>query len=129
MKNTYSNPLSISYLLQALDIGAGVADIILQGPEGGKGRVSNILVYQVTEAFTATTTAGQILVGDGVTATLYANMSTGTTAIGATKSSADTELTYVASGTDELITVSFAAPTGGTPAGIGDVLITIDWFV
>lgn len=85
--------------------------------------------FAVTETFNAVTTQGSTQIGDGTTDTRYANIAMGTTA-------ADAQLTMSSqSGADPAtvideggaVVVNFIAPTGGVPAGIADVFITIEW--
>jgi hypothetical protein len=102
-----------------------------------KGRVLDIAVYATT-TFTQTTTAGAVEVGDGTTATKFANLSTGGTVAGNSVTGNDQtsgpvyQSTYFAAnynsgaGLHDLI-VTFLAPTGGTPAGVGNVFIIMAW--
>jgi hypothetical protein len=128
--NTYSNPLTITHTLSQQDIGGGTDTQKLVGPAGHRGRVVMAAVQQVTEAFTATTLAGIITIGDGSDADKYASFGLGTTAIDAVLAATDAQLFQNAEiAADETPTVTMTAPTGGTPAGIADVVVVIDWYV
>lgn len=130
--NTYSNPLSITYDLGQHDFGAGGDTHDIKGPPGAKGRLRNVLLKKVSEAFTATTTPAYINVGTTADADKHASISCATTAIDAVLSKdpaaedPDTYNTEIAA--DEIVRTTFVAPTGGTPAGIGEVQLTIDWY-
>lgn len=130
--NTYSNPLSITYDFGQHDFGAGSDTHDIKGPPGMKGRVRNVLLKKVTEAFTATTTPAYIRVGTTADADKYVEVSCATTAIDGVVSAAPNPATYLPANTeieaDSIVRTSFIAPTGGTPAGIGEVQITIDWY-
>lgn len=127
-RNSYDNPLTITYTYALHDFGAGSAENFLVGPSGMRGRVREICV-NVTETFTADTTAGFVRVGTAADNDLYAELSMGTqaadTALAATTQSGALKAVQITG--DQQVEVNFVAPTGGTPAGIGDVYITIDW--
>lgn len=125
----YSAPLVLTYSLGQHDFGAGGDTHKLIGPPGHRGQLVDVHVMKVTEAFTATTTAAFINIGDGSDADKYCSMSLGTTAIDAVDTLQDAELfSLVEIAADEQPVVTYVAPTGGTPAGIGEVEVTIAWF-
>lgn len=126
--NTYSDPLTLAHHLGQHDFGAGGDTHKLKGPAGYKGRVRHIELNKVTEAFTAVTTPAYIRIGDGSDADKYADMSCGTTAIDAVDGPAASELFNAEIAADEEPVVTFVAPTGGIPAGIGNVTVHIDWY-
>lgn len=128
---TYSSPLVLSYALGQFDFGAGGDTHKLIGPPGLRGMIVGVDLFKVTEAFTATTTPAYINIGDGSDADKYVSMSLGTTAIDAVDTSQDAEIFHETAGmfaADEQPVVTFVAPTGGTPAGIGEVMVHVAWF-
>lgn len=111
------------------DFGAGTRTIAIPMPNGKQGRFVDA-VLNATETFTATTLSGKIQVGVSGTLAQFATVDTATTAAGAALRLSDTtdavvDLTIDA-GTAILLTLT--APTGGTPAGIGEVHVSFDWF-
>ena len=94
-------------------------------PKGKQGSLKEILV-SATETFTNTTTEGFVKVGSAAAGAQYANMGLGTLADGADQRLTDTKADLVldALPADTDVHVTFVAPTGGTPAGIGFVQIT-----
>jgi hypothetical protein len=128
MSNTYSNPLTISYKFTSHDFGAGAGTDVIQGPAGHRGLVRNIALFEVTETFTSVTTAALIRVGTSGDPDKFAEMSCGTTAAAAAASNTAAELYNTTIAADEAVHTDYVAPTGGSPAGIGCVQVTIDWF-
>jgi hypothetical protein len=118
-----------TYLFQAQDFGAGDAAEVIQGPSGKTGIVRAVTVFNVSEAFTIVTTSARVDVGDGSDANGYAfSNDIPAVAIAGSHSPA------ISAGVlgNELpggaaVTLTFVAPTGGTPAGIADVQVTITW--
>jgi hypothetical protein len=126
---TYSSPLVLTYKFPSHDFGAGADTRDIKGPPGMKGRLVNTLLYNVTEAFTADTTPAYIRVGTTGDADLFNQTSCATTAIDGVVSDSPDEDTYnVQMAADAIVRTSFVAPTGGTPAGIGEVQIAIAWY-
>jgi len=134
---SYDAPLRITYSRNAINFATSTSRI-LRGPKGKRGRVVDAQVSGTT-LFTNVTTSGRLQVGvAGSAATLKANLDLdlGALAAGAAINASNqaaamigqpgATIPYLAADTD--FTISFVAPTGGTPAGIGDVDITIDWF-
>jgi len=110
------------------DYGQGWTEVI-ESPPGFRGQVRAISVYDVTEAFTATTTPAYVYVGiSGDTDAFALSASLGTTAIAAAISPALTHgaTRYIQANTT--IHVTGVAPTGGTPAGIAATAVTIQYF-
>jgi hypothetical protein len=131
--NTYSNPLTQCYDFEPHDFGAGGDTHDIKGPPGMKGRLRSVLLFQVTEAFTATTTPAFIRVGTAADADKFIEVSCATTAIDAVVSASPDPAVYAPADTeiaaDTAVRVTFVAPTGGTPAGIGKVQACIDWYM
>lgn len=131
---SFGNPIVITYAIPAVNITAGAATAI-KAPNGfSNGRILDV-GCRVTTSFTAVTLAGRMKVGTTGAAAAYADLmmatADGGTGAAATdlwntqnKPSAITEPDV----TDEQIEVTFTAPTGGAPAGVGDFYITVAWF-
>lgn len=126
---SYDNAQIITYSLGLHDFGAGSDDLAIKGPTGKKGRIVDIGVM-VTETFTATTTPGYVRLGTAADADAYAELGMGV--------AADTNYWNILDDTDAIIAadvpadtqieVALVAPTGGTPAGIGWVNISVAWY-
>lgn len=126
---TYSNPLILSYQFGNFDFGAGGDTHDIKGPPGFKGRLQTVGLMKVTEAFTATTTPAYIRVGTTADADKHIEQSLGTTAIDGTLTAVPDPATYNTEiAADEIVRVTFVAPTGGTPAGIGEAHMSIAWY-
>jgi len=136
----YDAPYRETYSFTAQAFGGGTITKVIKAPKGRRGKVTHV-VAQATVSFVGTTTPAAVQVGDGVTATKFANMPMGAAGAGTAAGSAVTAKDYASgltglvptlphlwSATDADITVTLAAATGGAPAGTADVEITIDWF-
>jgi len=123
------NPRAMTYVLSAVDFGAGDSAHAIKAPAGyPNGRLLDVGVA-VSETFTETTTQGFVRVGTAADPDAYAELQMGTAA--ATdfyNTQDDTDAIISEDVTNTQIEVACIAPTGGTPAGIGDVHILIDWF-
>jgi hypothetical protein len=121
---------SVNYYFSAVDFGAGDSTQVFTTPAGFRGSVKAVSVYNVTEAFTADTTPARLDIGDGVDADEFAlTASLGTTAIGASVTPAITDGDTPVITAADIVTVTFVAPTGGTPAGIADVVLTVSYYL
>lgn len=135
--NGYDNLTPVSYSFAAVDFGAGDSTKKLKVPRGATmGRVLDILLA-ASETFTQTTTPGLVQVGDGTTADKFASLTCGALAAGSTLGGGDVaggvfESVYLAGnynsgdGLHDLI-LTCVAPTGGTPAGIADVIVIVGY--
>lgn len=131
----YDNLKTLTYGYPAVNFAAGNATHKVAIPRGAQyARVLDIMV-EATVTFTQVTTPGLVQVGDGTTANQFAQLSLGGTAAGATIGSADSAVRRVdylkgnynsGAGLHDL-TITFVAPTGGTPAGTGNVFITVGY--
>lgn len=125
----YDNPSTVTYSFPAHDFGAGADALAIKGPSGKTGRLIDVGVA-VKETFTATTTPAYVRLGTASDADAYAELNMAT--------AADTDYWNTQDDTDAIISstlpadtqieVAFVSPTGGTPAGIGDVNIVVEWF-
>lgn len=128
----YANPnLSITYNYSGIDFGAGDKAASFQGPKGMAGRLREVVLPNVTEVFNSVTTEGQIKIGTASNDDAYALVNLGDLAATDTfvTSQDDTDGIIDANiPADTQVEVAFIAPTGGTPTGIADVQIVVDWF-
>lgn len=131
----YANPFPRTYVFDDINFATSTT-AKFKGPKGLEGRVRDISVNgQVL--FTAVTTPAYVRVGkaDNSADAAYAEVPLGTLAAGgvivATQDAPSTWRKTGAAGILPMnteIKMSFVAPTGGTPAGTGDVTVTVDWF-
>jgi hypothetical protein len=137
-------PLTISYAVGdgLVDIADGsVLALAIQRPLGVSScRVDEIHV-QVTETFTAVTLAAHILIGTASDADKFADLSMGVAAAtdgygtndyaAAIKTAGkfiDLNRDGDSSASLDQLEVTTVANTGGTPAGIGTITVTLSWF-
>ena len=122
---------TVTYIFVAEDFGDGWTEDI-QSPAGLRGKVMAISLYDVTEQFVGTTSAGPVHVGiqggdadayaisEGITQTLN-------TDVPETLSVKEGVVGTIPAGDDILVTG--VQNVGGTPAGICSVAVTIKYFV
>lgn len=146
MGASYDKPIRHSYFYNAIDIGSGNSQRTIMGPKGKTGRVAFVSA-SVTTSFVGTTTPGYVRVGDGTTDALYAQLALGAAGAGTAANAAvaaDTTSNGLSSSgavsdpqaqtnstpgqNSNNMIVKFVAPTGGSPAGVADVLIEVDWY-
>ena len=123
---SYDNPLTITHTYGGVDFGTGGAiGSSLQGPAGKQGRVVDVIAT-ASEIFT---TGGDILLGVAATGADYVNFPLGTLAATDTLCASNTSGAIVdeALPADTQIEITWN-PTGGTPTGIADVQIVIEWY-
>ena len=124
----YDNPDRRLYQRQH-DFGAASEIFSVRGPSGKQG-ILRLVAVAVTETFTATTTQGFVRVGTAADNDAFAELQMGTAAdedywdsdTDDTNAIIDSDIPA-----DTLVEVNLVAPTGGTPAGQGEVHIMIDW--
>jgi len=128
---SYDNPLRVTYSFAAMDFGTTKTRYI-RGPAGKRGRVVDATL-SVTTLFTAVTTGAHIEVGPTGTLTAALDWTLTTNAANSTANASGQSgaiktgaASFLAADTDALVT--FLAPTGGSPAGIADVHLTVEWF-
>lgn len=132
---SYENPVTLNYSYNAQDFGNGDITKTVRPPRGAtRGRVESIHAL-ASETFNQVTTQGFTQVGVASDLTAYADMPMGALAAGAGLCESDSTGVLVDDGqfdlsqeTEDELTFTFLAPTGGTPAGIADVDIAISWF-
>lgn len=135
MSYGYDNLRTVTYSYAAVNFASGNATHKVAVPRGCQmARVLDIMI-EATVTFTQTTTPGLVQVGDGTTAAKFAQLSAGGTASGSTVGSGDQAIwisnylkgNYNSGAGLHDLTITFVAPTGGTPAGTGNVFITIGY--
>ena len=126
---SYSNPHVVTYVLPAVDFGAGDSAHAIRAPYGySKGRILDVGVA-VTETFNQVTTPGYVRIGTATDADAYAQLNmAAAAATNFYNTQDDTDAIIDADVDDTQLEVACIAPTGGTPAGIGTVHITVAWF-
>ena len=122
---TYDLPVYATFNYEGHDFGAGGGTKEIVGPPGMRGKVVAVLVSNVTETFTNTTTEAKVQAGVSGDLDKFAELGLGTTASGAAASGAGKAAVLA---DDETLLVTMVAPTGGTPAGIADVQVVTAWF-
>lgn len=137
----FDNGLTISYGWTH-DFGAGNRGTSIRRPglhptKPGKGystcRIEAIHV-SASETFTATTTQGFVRIGITGSIAKFAQLAMGTLANTDSRGTFDDIDAIIQKVIDmdiediDQLEVTFIAPTGGTPAGIGEVTIVLTWF-
>lgn len=134
---SYSHPLRISYNFGSVAFSSGSSTRNIAVPAGKRFAKIREIHLDATVTFNAVTTPAKIQVGNGTTANKYADFSCATTAAGAAKAMASSDVVaayreFIDCGSaGENLTalkVSLIANTGGTPAGTGVPTIVIDWY-
>lgn len=132
---SYENPVTLNYSYNAQDYGNGTITKKVRPPRGAtRGRVESIHAL-ASETFNQVTTQAETQVGVTGDLDKFASLLMGSLAAAATLSDSDQSNVFVNDGQFDLsqeavdeLTLTFKAPTGGTPAGIADVDIAISWF-
>lgn len=126
---SYSNPTVVTYVKSAVDFGAGNSAYAIKAPKGYEnGRILDVGVA-VSETFNQVTTPGYVRIGTTGDADAYAELNMASAAItDFYNTQDDTDAIINADVTNTQLEVACIAPTGGTPAGIGDVHIVVAWF-
>lgn len=127
----YQNPDYVSYGYPAKDFTAAITRAIKPPNNRNRGRIIDIHVA-VTTLFTQTTTPAFVRLGTAATDNLYAELNMGAAAANAAynvndfptaiKKTIDLDRDAVTA-----IQLKIVAPTGGSPAGVGDLTFTIAW--
>lgn len=120
-------------LVQTIDFGsvnfASATATSFKGPPGKRGRILDMGV-RVTTLFTAVTTPGYFNIGTAGDADAYASMAMGTAAATDTWNLQDDADAIIDPDlpADTQIEVSYVAPTGGSPAGVGVPYVVVGWY-
>ncbi len=127
----YDNPKTLNYHYAALAVGAGNITRKIKVPRGAKrARVLDIHAF-ATVIFTQVTTAARAQVGVAGTLDKFADLNIGGLAANAALCMTSTngpEQDWVAVDDNVTeLTVTFVAPTGGSPTGTASFDIAIEW--
>ena len=124
--------MTVTYRIPKNYFTAGNYTQTVKGPEGKRGRVINAMLYDITEAFSGTTTGAQVLVGTAADtnaffesdATLATSIAVdGCVVLGNKLAGAPLEIPR-----DENLLLTFVACTGTTPTGKAQVDVLIEWY-
>lgn len=122
-------PFDVTYTFPAKDFGAATWTEVIESPPGFRGKVRAVSIYDVTEAFTDDTTESRVDVGiSGDIDAFATSADLGTLGIAASDSPALTGGATLIIPANTTVHVTGTAPTGGTPAGIATVAVTIMYF-
>jgi hypothetical protein len=123
-----TTPFDITYVLPAVDFSTTATEVI-ETPAGFRGVVKAITVYNVTTQFTAVTTPAYVYVGiTGDTDAYVTSASLGTLDADEADCPALTRgATYIIPA-GQTVDVTGVAPTGGSPAGVATIGVTIQFF-
>lgn len=127
---SYKDGPVMTYTLPAVDFGAGDSAYAIKAPNGfTKGRILEVGVV-VTETFNQVTTPGYVRIGTASDADAYVELNMAAAAATDYYNNQDDTDAIIDADIPSATQVEVAciAPTGGTPAGIGDVQIAIRWF-
>lgn len=134
MATGYDNLKTVTYSFPAQSFAtSGTAKIKV--PKGAQmARVLDTLL-SCTTTFTQVTTPALLEIGDGTTSDAFWSLTIGGLASGSTLGAGDQtpsafQAVYDAGAYDSALhdlTVSWVAPTGGTPAGVANVLIVVGY--
>jgi len=125
-----SFPRTVTYVLSNVDFGAGTTNHAIKAPAGYSSGILLDVGVAVSETFTDDTTVAFVRIGTAGDADAYAELGMATAAATNffnTQDDTNAILSKEVPASSQL-EVACIAPTGGTPAGIGDVHIVIDWF-
>lgn len=135
----YTNPNRHVYLFPVHDFGAGAGTAVIKGPKGKRGTLIDYGVQNVSETFNAVTTPATVAVGTAANPDAFGEeFSLATVAAGDARTVRtvydDDVAIYVDAvivdrfiPADTKVLLTLVAPTGGTPAGIGQPFAVIDW--
>lgn len=136
----YDNMLEVTYQFPALNFVSGAGAYKLPIPRSARfARVLDIMVV-CTTTFTQVTTGAVVQVGDGVTAAQFAQLSiggltSGNSITGQDQTNGVWRSNYLAqqnpavgtAGVLHDLTLTIVAPTGGTPAGVGNLYVVVGY--
>ena len=143
----YDNGRTVQYLFQAVDVGAATITEVIPVPKDGvngaagtgrAGKVINVHLFNVTEAYDGTDTIPNCQLG--VSGTLDKYFESGSVSGGQLEGvpasggaltlydnrAAGVKLDIPAG--EDTVTMTFVRPTGATQTGISDILVEILWY-
>lgn len=126
---TYDNPIRTTHTIAAHNFASGDATKRIKPPKGMRGKVVEIF-SEATVTFTNVTTEAKVQVGVAGALTRCADFGLATLAAGTaeTASHQDGALSEGVIADDEVALITLLAPTGGTPAGTGNIHVVMAWF-
>lgn len=128
----YDNPTVVTYTLNPVDFGAGAYAGSIKAPAGfSSGRILDVGVTEITEAFACDTTTGKVLLGTSGDADAYAllDITDGTAATDTFNTQDDSDAIISAEVTDTQIEVTTIQCVDGTSAaGIATPYVVVAWF-
>jgi hypothetical protein len=127
---SYTERKTISYNLGVIDYGAGTVARKIKGPSGMTGRIVDAHL-DVSETFNSVTTSALLTAGTSTDADAFLNLDIGDAAVDTVMTATEQTGALIEANipADTLVYVAGVAPTGGTPAGIANTMIVIDWFL
>lgn len=132
----YDSPDRLSYLFKAVDFGAASVPqtiaVPVSGAQGRAGRVVGVIISDVSEDFAGSTSDAGIQVGDGTDVDKYFESNLVLDETVDVNDNATLWLTDNGDAVDielgrSTVTVTPVSSVG-TPTGIADVTVVIDWF-
>ena len=136
IRHLSSLPYAATIQFEAVDFGTPTANLTFNAPSTLRGKVMNVDLTGVTETFNVTTLEAGIEIGvDGGDTDAYCTTNRGIGALtAATAQNFNAHDGSLIDGVTEIIpaggivTVTPIANTGGTPAGIADLGVTVFYF-
>ena len=127
---SYENPIVIRHQFASHDFGAGAGAEAIKGIAGLKGRSIDCGLSEISEVFNGVTTTGKLNVGIAAAGAEYIAMDLAAAAVSDVfNTQDDTDAIVLADiPADTQVEVTFVAPTGGTPTGIGRPYVDIAWY-
>lgn len=122
----YDSPLRETYTFAAINF-ASASTLAIKGPTGKQARLESVMV-SVTTSFVGTTTPGQVLVGLSGDTDAYDTLNVGAAGAGTAAGAAVRSDPRTSIPADTAVLVTTVAPTGGSPAGVATINVTIGWF-
>lgn len=131
---SYDQPDLMSYNLGSVGFTTDGPFTIPVPPDCSGMRILGYAISTATVAFTADTTPAALQFGDGTTADKFGQLDADVIAAGSSLhvvgdgDGASADYASAAGGRLDEITVTVVAPTGGTPAGTGNVTVFMAWY-
>ncbi len=132
--------MRMHYNFPMLDFGTAGEIYYVMGPKGRKGKLVDYGVHHPTETFTADTLPAYVSVGTSADADAYGDelsmgllaADAGSKSVRTTTRDEATLATYILDAgltmpADTKVGLHCTAPTGGTPAGMANPFMIIDW--
>lgn len=128
---SYSNPNSVTYAFNAVDFGVDGGTFAIKSPDGFEnGRLVDVGI-SVTETFTVTTAVSTIRIGVSTDLDAYATLNITTAAAAQSYFNTENDTDAITDPDlpgDTTILITCSSALTASPAGIGNVYVTVDWF-